>query len=474
MPTSTSHSLWQSASAQLRKLLHTDAYSRWFAIIQPVALEGNTLTLAVDNDFCQTWIEENYLSLIQDALRAVGAPADLEVRFVVRAHDLPEPPQGQPSAAASAPAPARAPRGKRLPGDSRSALNAQYTFAEFVVGPCNSFAHAAATAVANAPGAAYNPLFIYGATALGKTHLMQAVGHAVADTHPGASVCYVSTETLLNDYIAALGQNKTVEFRKRYRNADVLLVDDIHFLVGRKGLQEEFFHTFNALHNARKQIILCSDRPANELQGLEQRLVSRFEWGLVTSLEAPDFETRMAILRYKQSKSAVKLSDELLTFIAENVTSNMRRLEGAIVRSLSFCSLTQQTLTAETLRTLLRDILEQGQQNELTAERIQKAVAEQFDVRLADMTSKRRPQSVAVPRQVAMYLCRRCTRASLPEIAACFEKTHATVLHACKAVRSRMDTDADLSARVHTIVRKLGREPQSVFGGEPHIAGRRA
>lgn len=457
MPPSPCSVLWQAACKQVQQILHSDAYSRWFAIIQPVELEGSLLTLAVDNDFCQTWIEENYLSLILDALRTSGAPADIAVRFVVRANEVTTPAAHKAPVRAVSP---KATKGRKALGAN---LNAQYTFKEFVVGPCNSFAHAAATAVAKAPGSAYNPLFVYGATALGKTHLMQAVGHAVEESNPDAVVCYVSTEALLNDYIDALGQNKTVEFRKRYRNADVLLVDDIHFLVGRKGLQEEFFHTFNALHNARKQIILCSDRPANELQGLEQRLVSRFEWGLVTSIDRPDFETRMAILRYKQSNSTLKLPDELLTFIAENVTSNVRRLEGAIVRSLSYASLTQQTLTIDTLRSLLRDILEQEIQPELSAETIQKAVAEQFDVRLADMTSKRRPQSVAVPRQVAMFLCRRLTKASLPEIATYFDKTHATVLHACKAIRGRMDTDPDLNARVQSVARRLGREPQNVL-----------
>jgi chromosomal replication initiator protein len=438
-------------------VLHADAYSRWFAIIQPVALEGDQLTLAVDNDFCQTWIEENYHSLILDALRSAGAPSAMSVRFVVKATETTTASSSERPVQRQAPKPTR---GRRM---TCTNLNAKYTFKEFVVGSCNSFAHAAAKAVAKAPGAAYNPLFIYGDTALGKTHLMQAVGHEVEVNNPESVVCYVSTEALLNEYIDALGQNKTVEFRKRYRNADVLLVDDIHFLVGRKGLQEEFFHTFNALHNSRKQIIMCSDRPANELQGLEQRLVSRFEWGLVTSMERPDFETRMAILRDKQVNAKIQLPTELLTFIAENVTSNVRRLEGALIRAISFASLTGQPQTIDSLRTLLRDILEQELQPDLSADVIQKTVAEQFDVRISDMTSKRRPQSVAVPRQVAMFLCRRLTRASLPEIASRFDKTHATVLHACKAIRGRMDTDADLNARVQACTRRLGRDPLVVL-----------
>lgn len=456
MSSATCSALWQEACKQVQQVLHNDAYSRWFAIIQPVSYEGDQFTLSVDNDFCQTWIEENYLSLIVDALRSAGAPSSVTVRVVVQASET-QPPAPDRTAPRQISKPVR---GKRV---TCTNLNVKYTFDEFVIGPCNSFAHAAASAVAKAPGAAYNPLFIYGATALGKTHLMQAVGHEVEKGNPEATVCYVSTEALLNEYIDALGQNKTVEFRKRYRNADVLLVDDIHFLVGRKGLQEEFFHTFNALHNARKQIILCSDRPANELQGLEQRLVSRFEWGLVTSMERPDFETRMAILRYKQSCTKIQLPDDQLTFIAENVTSNVRRLEGALIRAISFLSLTGQKPTIDSLRTLLRDILEQELQPDLTADTIQKAVAEQFDIRLSDMTSKRRPQSVAVPRQVAMFLCRRLTRASLPEIASRFDKTHATVLHACKAIRGRMDTDSELNARVQSVARRLGRDPLVVL-----------
>jgi chromosomal replication initiator protein len=342
-------------------------------------------------------------------------------------------------------------------------LNAQYTFDEFVVGSCNSFAAAAAKAVASAPGAAYNPLFIYGETALGKTHLMQAIGHEIEKTQPDAIVRYVTTEALLNEYIDALMRKDTVEFRKRYRSVDVLMVDDIHFLMGKETLQEEIFHTFNALHIARKQIILCSDRPAKDIKGLEQRLVSRFEWGLVTSIERPDFEMRMAILRYKQKNMKVKLSDELLTFIAQNITSNVRRLEGALVSAISYASLTGISHTIDSLRSLLQDILEQERQPDLSADTIQKAVADVFDVRMTDMTSKRRPASVAVPRQVAMFLCRRLTRSSLPEIALSFGKTHATVVHACKTVRGRMDVDNAFNTRVQDIARKLGRDPASAL-----------
>ncbi len=450
--------LWQDACSHLRQIIHADTYSRWFAIIEPISLKDDEITLAVDNDYLQTWIEENYLSLIQDALLSAGAAESIKISFAVKAREpVVEPALKKAPAAKQR---TKAARGRRMPAPN---LNAKYTFNDFVVGSCNSFAHAAAKAVAKSPGTAYNPLFIYGETALGKTHLMQAVGHEVGSKFPDANVCYTSTEDMLNEYINALQQSKTVEFRRRYRHADVLLVDDVHFLVGKKGLQEEFFHTFNTLHNARKQIIMCSDRPANELQGLEQRLVSRFEWGLVTSLERPDFETRMAILRDKQSSAKVKLSDELLTFIAENVTSNVRGLEGALIRAVTFTSLMGEEQTVDSLRHLLRDVLEQEIQPDLTAQKIQKVVAEHFDIRVADMTSKRRPQSLAVPRQVAMFLCRRFTRSSLPEIGAQFEKSHATVLHAYRTIRDRIDTDPELHARIQTCARRLGRDPHGLL-----------
>jgi len=461
MPESISHiTLWKTACEHIKLTLHTDAFNRWFAIISPVSLELGSLTLSVDNDFCQKWIEDNYLSLITDALRAAGAPQDIKVRFTISEATHPVPVSASQAAADRRhDAPPVKTRGRKVIGTS---LNPYYTFDNFVIGPCNNFAYSAAHAVAKSPGMTYNPLFIYAETALGKTHLMHAVGHEVIKANPDVAVAYVSTETLLNEYIEAIVQKKTTEFRNRYRNVDVLLVDDIHFLVRSTTLQEEFFHMFNMLHNARKQIILCSDRPAKDLKGLEVRLVSRFEWGLVTSMERPEFETRMAILRTKQQQTNVKLSDELLTFIAQNVTSNVRRLEGALIRAISYASLTGQAHTVDSLRSLLRDILEQECCPDISVDTIQKAVAEQFDSRLTDMASKRRPASVAVPRQVAMYLTRRLTRSSLPEIGTHFGKTHATVLHACKTVQNRMDTDTEFSTRIHNAVRTLGRNPSDL------------
>ncbi len=447
--------LWSRACGQLKTVLNEDTFSRWIDILKPVGLEADILTLGVENDFHQMWITENYLPLIRQAMKFATPDAAIDVKFSIQSTDpapLPEP-TSRPTG-----------RARKTKADfarksqSIGIMNPKYSFDEFVIGPSNSFAHAAALAVAQAPGRAYNPLFIYGQTGLGKTHLIQAVGNRVLES-PGMTVAYVSSEALLNEYVTALQNRSTVDFRTKYRNVDVMLIDDIHFLAGKASLQEEFFHTFNALFESRKQIIMTSDRPASEIAGLEKRLVSRFEWGLVTELECPDFETRLAILRYKQAHMEKPLSDELQTFIAENVQSNVRSLEGAMLRAISYNSLTSEPLTLDSLRYLLRDLLDKERQEDITFDDIQKTVADFFDVRVTDLSSKRRPRSVAMPRQIAMYLCRRLTRASLPEIADSFGKTHGTVLHACKTIQNRMSVDDTLRQNIRTCVRKLGHDP---------------
>ena len=441
--------LWNDVCRHLRQVLQPDVFSRWIEVIEPVAADDDTITLAVDNDFYQTWLEDNYLSLIQTAIRAVRGE-DLKIAFAVKE---------RPSAPVSEEAKSHKKSFReRLSGKTRQVptLNPKFTFDAFVVGPSNSFSHAAALAVAQAPARAYNPLFIYGDVGLGKTHLMQAIGHHVLHTSR-ASVCYLSTEALMNDYIDALQNRSLVQYRKKYRNADLLLIDDIHFLANKERMQEEFFHTFNALFDARKQIVMTSDRPASEITGLERRLVSRFEWGLVTQLEQPDLETRIAILRNKQALTNSSLPEEFLVFIAENVRSNVRRLEGALIRAVSYTSLTRRELTLESLRNLLRDTLDQEKQSQLTFDGIQRMVADHFDIRVSDMSSKRRPQEIVLPRQIAMYLCRRMTRASLPDIATSFNKTHATILYAYKSIENRMDVDPGLKREIAQISEKLGR-----------------
>jgi chromosomal replication initiator protein len=448
--------LWGKARMRLSEILHPDVFTRWIAVIEAHALTDSTLHLCVGNDFYQTWLEENYLPLIKDAVSSC-AGTQLDIQFVVNTSMVPATPPPEP---ATPPAARRSPfrdRMFRRPATrSPSPLNPKYTFDQFIVGPSNLFAHAAALAVAQAPARAYNPLFIYGATGLGKTHLMQAIGHHVLATSR-AAISYVSTESFTNEYIDALQNNAVTAFRKKYRSTDLLLIDDIHFLSGKEGLQEEFFHTFNALWDSHKQIVMTSDRPASEIARLEQRLVSRFEWGQVTELESPDLETRIAILRHKQASAPTPLPDEFLQYIAQHIRTNIRFLEGALVRTLSYQSLTGKSVTLEGLDNLLRHLFDQEKQEEVTFERIQRAVAEHFDIRLGDMSSKRRPRAVAVPRQVAMYLCRRMTRSSLPDIANAFGKTHATVLHAYKAVDTRMDVDAGLRQDVLKIAQKLGR-----------------
>jgi len=442
--------LWTAACDHLRKRLHPDVYSRWIDVIEPGTVEGQTLSLTVGNNFYQTWLEENYLDLIRSAVSSVS-DEPLDIVFRVGQRTAPAVVDEAPATEEKAPvkrgaAPAR--------GVTSSIFNPRFTFDGFIVGPSNNFGHAAALAVAQSPARAYNPLFIYGGSGLGKTHLMQSIGHHVL-RNSNAKIAYLSSETFTNEYIDALQNKALVQFRRKYRSMDLLLIDDIHFLAGKERMQEEFFHTFNALFDAHKQIVLTSDRAAGEIQGLEQRLVTRFEWGLVTELQPPDLETRIAILRTKQAQGGLKHSDEVILFIAKSIRSNIRRLEGALIRATSYASLMNRALTVQDLETLLRDTLDQEKQDDLTFEHIMKTVADHYDIRLVDMTSKRRPASITLPRQVAMYLCRSLTPSSLPSIGGAFGKTHATILHACRLVEKKMETDSDLRQNVAHLSRQL-------------------
>lgn len=451
--------LWKSACKYLAEALGKDTYTRWIEIIVPKSYENGKLVLSVDNEFQMNWLKDNFQPAILDALRIVCGEPEIEIVFKVESVDqntdrnpdviLPRPmPEDLPPQ----------PKTHHLPEFEQTPLSPGFTFENFVTGPSNSFAHAAALGVSQAPGRAYNPLFIYGETGIGKTHLMQAIGHRVLENNSRARVSYISSETLLNEYIDSLKTGTSKAFREKYRNTDVLMVDDIQFLAGKNALQEEFFHTFNELHAARKQIIMTSDLPPKELKGLEPRLVSRFEWGLVTQIECPDFETRLAILRYKQTSATVQLPDALLTFIADHITSNVRSLEGALNKAVSFVTLTGQELTIDALRNLLKDQINGERQKDLSFDDIQRVVAEHFGLTMSDMSSKSRPRSVAEPRQIAMYLCRKLTRSSLPEIAKAFDKTHATVVHACKTIQDRMQVQEDLKESVRELVRVLGRD----------------
>jgi chromosomal replication initiator protein len=445
--------LWNTACTHLQKLLNKDVYERWVMVARPYKIEGNTYILTVDNDFYQTWLNENYLDIIQDAL-SLASGKNYIVRFDVSSKtDSAEQKIEKEKKKLSIKLPTK----KKKVSQLKTGINDSLKFDNFIVGNSNNFAHAACMGVANAPGKAYNPLFIYGGVGLGKTHLMHGIGNYVKASDSSSKIYYTSSEEFLNEYIKSIQTNTTSAFRKKYRSIDILLIDDIQFLAGRERIQEEFFHTFNTLHHSHKQIVLTSDRPASEIKGLEDRLVSRFEWGLTTELQMPDIETRIAILRNKQADSEPKVSNEIITFIAENVTSNVRRLEGALIKVITFQSFTHEELTVSDVEKLLKDVIDKESTVDINFGTIQKIVAEFFDIRLADMTSTKRPRSIAIPRQIAMYLCRNLTRASLPEIGNAFGKTHATIIHACKTVENLIENDDSIRKSIIQIKEKLSK-----------------
>jgi chromosomal replication initiator protein len=446
--------IWTAAQDLLRTMLNTDIYNLWFAPIQAVGLEADTLTLAVANDFCELWLKDNYLGLIQDVLaHASGQP--VSVKFLVRGDQPGTAPAPETRNAKTKDGDEAAPRNNQ---HRDSVFNPKNTFETFVVGNNNNFAHAAALAVAQAPGKSYNPLFLYGGVGLGKTHLLHAIGQYVSHHQRAFRVAYVSSEKFTNEYIDAIQNNQLVRFRKKYRQTDVLLIDDIQFLSGKERIQEEFFHTFNALHEGHKQIVLTCDRPAGEIQNLEHRLISRFEWGLVTDLQPPDIETRVAILRKKEKCMGVELSEEIINFLAARIRSNIRRLEGALIRVASYASLTGKKLSLEMVEALLHDVLHEEGRFSINIDTIQKKVAEHFDIRLADMTSKRRPENIAFPRQIAMFLSRQLTENSLNAIGEAFGgRDHGTVLHACRLVKDRMEVDPSVRQVVSHLEKQLQR-----------------
>ncbi len=441
METSKSKQIWAKACEFLSSAMSEDVFNRWIGVIETVGDEAEgQLILTVPNGFYQDWLEEHYLPMIRNALEASGAE-NLTITFMVDGARQPAEPESL-----SLPADEKKPTTKRRVIKSYNAggtLNPRHTFDNFVVGPSNSFAHAASLAVVEAPGRAYNPLFIHGGTGLGKTHLIQAMGQAVLQRGKG-TVCYTSCEAFTNEFIQALQQHSISAFRKKYRNIDLLLIDDIHFLAGKQSTQEEFFHTFNTLYENQKQIVMTSDRPVSEIANLEKRLVSRFEWGLGTEIEMVDLETRVAILRRQREQLKIQLPDDVLFFIAEHV------------RSTSYASLTRKPLTTEVLEYLLRDTIEQENQTALTIEGVQRLVSEYYDIRLGDMTSKQRPHNIAFPRQVAMYLCREMTEQSLPAIGNAFARNHATVLHAHRSVGTKMKTDTGLRQTILSLQQRLG------------------
>ncbi|MGC4074446.1 MAG: chromosomal replication initiator protein DnaA [Nibricoccus sp.] len=458
---SPSPSLWETVKSDFKSLFPEDVFKLWFEPIVCVESGEESLTLGVPNDFAAIWINDNYLDLIVQRLRlSTGRLMTVKLKKV----DLDG--SSAPFAATDAgsrvktvaPAPAR--RAPRYDEKTAAAggLNPRNTFETFVVGNNNQMAHAAALAVAQAPAQAYNPLFIYGDTGLGKTHLMHAIGHAILKNNPHARIAYLSTEKFTNEFIQALQENALPKFRQRYRHVDVLLLDDVQFLGNKERIQEEFFHTFNDLFESSKQIVLSSDRRASEIEKLEARLVSRFEWGLPADIQAPDFETRVAILRTKAANLKFELPAGVATFIAQNISKNIRRLEGALIKVASYSSLTGKPIDLATTEMLLQDVLMEQAQNQLTIETIQKRVADHYQIRHSDMTSKRRPNNIAIPRQIAMYITRTLTKHSLQEIGDAFGgRDHGTVIHACKAVDNMMEQDSSVRGSVEFLKAQLSR-----------------
>ena len=452
--------IWKSIAGAIAGSVSTDTYHRWFTAVELIHADEEHLTLGVPNNIYQLWIETNYMPLVHSAILTVlGSPR--QVKFHVTAEALSKAEKAAPAEAPALPPPVESPTraaGHEPMQIASHGMNPRNTFDLFVVGANNQFAHAAALAVAQSPAKTYNPLFIYGGVGLGKTHLMQAVGQHICTRGKGAKVLYISSERFTNEFIDGIQNNSLVKFRKRYRQADVLLIDDIQFLGGKERSQEEFFHTFNTLFDGHKQIVLSSDRPPSEITSLEARLVSRFEWGLTAELQPPDVETRVAILRKKAQMLHIKLDNEIIEFLAQRIRSNVRRLEGALMRVASFVSLSGRELTGEVVEHLLKDILQEEAKRSITIDQIQRRVAEHFDVRLADMTSKRRPANIAFPRQIAMYLSRELTKASLSEIGEAFGgRDHGTVLHAHRLVKVKIKDEERVRQVVSMLDSQLNR-----------------
>jgi chromosomal replication initiator protein len=454
----TAESLWNDVAARLREALNDTTFQTWFGEVSGADLTGDTFAVIVPNDFTREWIEGHFLDLIRAAVRDSGGDS-LRVQLQVAEAPAPLPP-ASPVTETAEPSAVRPLPIEVVPRADAVGINPKYTFDSFVIGSSNRFAHAAALAVAEAPAQAYNPLFIYGHTGLGKTHLLHAVANFVADHGGGLTCRYVTSETFMNDFINSLRDKRIEGFKQRYRTYDVLLIDDVQFFEHKERIQEEFFHTFNSLYEAGRQIIISSDRPPREISTLEERLRSRFEWGLITDIQPPDLETRIAILRKKVKNDQIEIRDpEILTFIASRVSTNIRELEGALTRVVAFSSLTGRPLSVELAQDVLKDSFPQGEGTQISIERIQELICERFGVTHAELTGERRSQNIVYPRQVAMYLSRELTDSSLPKIGKEFGgRDHTTVIHATSKIarliredRSVYNLVQELTARVRQV-----------------------
>ena len=440
-----SGSIWDQVLSRIESKVGSHSFHTWFKPTAMLADDGRRVSVRVPNLLFTEWLPKHYSVVLAEALRDVGR-ANTELVFIPEeAKTLAAPPssafphtvQDEPIATPVAVTPV--------------GLNPRYTFDTFIVGPSNQFAHAACRAVAEAPSRSYNPLFIYGGVGLGKTHLMHAIGQYVLQHHRDYKLTYISSERFMNEMINAVRYDRILDFRERYRSVDVLLVDDIQFVSGKEGTQNEFFHTFNALHDAQKQIVISSDRPPHEIPALEERLRSRFEWGLIADIQPPDIETRIAILKKKAETEVVPLPDSVAMYIASRIKSNIRELEGSLIRLIAYASLTGRGLTLDLAQDVLRNVLDHDEKA-ITIEQIQKFVAEYYQLKLADLKSRNNSKSIAMPRQVAMYLCKQLTQASLPEIGRSFGgKHHSTVIHSIKKVEELRKKDPEFDTLMTTL-----------------------
>jgi chromosomal replication initiator protein len=463
----TATEAWARVLERARPLLTEQTFRIWLEHTEPLALTQDQLTVSAGSDFAAEWIEDKYGIMLGQVAERVfgrrlaiafhhqGAPGGSSATSHPRPApaDLPRQPQSQAQSQAQAQAAATNANGAAPGGVAfGSQLNERYTFDRFVVGANNQLSAAACRAVAEAPARMYNPLFVYGGVGLGKTHLMHAIGHAILGRDGGKRVAYISSERFTNDLIASIQEGRMADFRRRYREIDLLLIDDVHFLGEKERTQEEFFHTFNALHDAQRQIVMTSDRPPKEIPGLEERLVSRFEWGLVTDIKPPDLETRVAILRKKAEDDEIALDDEVLHFIARNCRSNVRELEGAIIKLLAYSSLTRREVTTELAKEALGGVLDAGAAIELSADVIRQRVAQEWGVSVDGLVSKKRTKELTVPRQVGMYLMRELLDIPLIEIGKAFGgRDHSTVIHSINKVEEDIRTDDTFGARVQAV-----------------------
>ncbi|ARC83315.1 chromosomal replication initiator protein DnaA [Clostridium argentinense CDC 2741] len=442
--------LWEKTLNTLKGELTEVSFNTWIKSIEPISLEDSNLRLGVPNNFTKDILENRYKDLIINSVKSVSNKT-YNINFLIISEEAIEKDTSKKQ---------EEQKPKLVVNDEMSAiLNPKYTFDSFVIGNSNRFAHAASLAVAESPAKAYNPLFIYGGVGLGKTHLMHAIGHYIQNVNSKSKVVYVSSEKFTNELINSIKDDKNVEFRNKYRNVDVLLIDDIQFIAGKERTQEEFFHTFNALYEANKQIILSSDRPPKEIPTLEDRLRSRFEWGLIADIQAPDFETRIAILKKKADVENLNIPNDVMVYIATQIKSNIRELEGALIRIVAYSSLTNREINVDLAAEALKDIISSRNTRQITIELIQDIVSSYYSLKIEDFKSSRRTRNVAFPRQIAMYLCRKLTDTSLPKIGEEFGgRDHTTVIHAYEKISQSLKKDENLQNTVTELTKKINQK----------------